>query len=63
MNFRSPFIMILHIKFALTGQAVSGEKIFENVDDVAGRTPEHDHPKDVYTVYISETVCYCKLIW
>ena len=38
-NFRSPFPRRLHIKFlALIGQAVSEEKMFENVDDGRRRT-------------------------
>ena len=38
INFRSPFPRWLHINLALIGQAVSEEKMFENVDD--GRTPD-----------------------
>ena len=37
INFRSPFPMRLHIKFALIGQAVSEEKTFEKVN--RRRTP------------------------
>ena len=38
INFRSPFPRRLHIKFGF-GQAVSEEKMFENVD---GRTTDDD---------------------
>ena len=44
MNFRSPFLRMLHMKFGFDWpKAVSEEKIFEIVDD-DGRTPEHGHP-------------------
>ena len=33
INFRSPFLRMLHINLALIGQTVSEEKIFEIVDD------------------------------
>ena len=45
IDFRSPFLRMLHMRsLALIGQTVSEEKIFEIVNDVVGRTPEHGHP-------------------
>ena len=40
INFRSPFLRMLHMKF---GFDLSEEKIFEIVDD-GRRRPEHGHP-------------------
>ena len=48
INFRSPFLRMLHVKFGFDCSVVSEEKIFEIVDgrrtDDDGRTPEHGHP-------------------
>ena len=46
INFRFPFPRRLHINFALIGQAVSEEKMFEIVNGrqtTDGRTPEHGY--------------------
>ena len=45
VNFRSPFPRRLHIKFALIGQAISEEKMFEN----CGRTTD-GRRLDGYTI-------------
>ena len=56
INFRSPFLRMLHMKFALIGPAVSEEKIFEIVD--GRRTPTDGRRRTDYGAWPSYKLTY-----